>query len=460
MGKDFSRKTIHESERETKVYDSADVAVVGGGPAGVASAIASARSGAKTILMERYGHLGGMATGGLVLFYPYLSDATGEQQIAGIAQEILDRLDVRGAALHPRKHELGSSREDLVRYWMEYHGVTVDGHVRLSAYVDPEILKCVLNDMIEEAGVELLLHSWGADAIVENNEVQGIIFQSKSGRKAVLGKVIVDTTGDGDIFASAGAEFDGTLDPKLRSASLALVFRVGNIDHWRFRTFKIFETERYAELMKELTNMGGFHSYFPTHREDQLWFNNWLVGFSSLKVGDLTRVEVDTRKRMLITFDFFKKNVPGFEKSFILDTASQLGTRGSRRLIGEYIVTADDMAKGILHEDTIAIIPRSAGYTSKDQPLRYIPYRALVPRRLENLLVAGRCFSSDVVANDTLNLITHCVVMGQAAGTAAALAVSKNVKPRKIDHKLLQAHLIRQGVVLPDMAAGKVKKGS
>jgi flavin-dependent dehydrogenase len=192
--------TVHEPASEISVCRVADVVVVGGGPAGFSAAVAAARHGVSTILLERYGHLGGLATGGLVMVIMPMSDGTNEQQIAGICQEIIDRLDAVGAAIHPVKEDLGSSENTLVCYWKRYAFCVVEGKIRLSATVDPEALKCILNDMVEEAGVKLLLHSWGARAVTENNKVQGVIFESKSGRQAVLGKVVIDTTGDGDIL--------------------------------------------------------------------------------------------------------------------------------------------------------------------------------------------------------------------------------------------------------------------
>ncbi len=452
-------KTIKEPSRQISVCREVDVVVVGGGPAGVGAAVAAARTGAKTVLLERYGHLGGMATGGLVILIPHMSNGSKEQQIAGLCQEMVDRLDALGAAVHPKKEELGSSDKEVVESWRHYLGCVVEGRVRLGVFVDPEMLKCILNEMIEEAGVKLFLHSWSSQAIVDKDEVQGIIFESKSGRQAILAKVTIDTTGDGDIFASAGAVFDSTLDYNLRNSNIGLVFRVGYVDVERFTKFTELEKHRYAELMHELEsqggnteNSGGYTRFARSSRKDVLWFRNRLPDLNALKVEDLTSAEVRSRKIMLTTFNFFQKRVPGFEKSYIIDTASQLGTRGSRRLIGEYVVAEKDLRSGIIPDDAIAVCPSLVGNVSADHPHRYIPYRSLVPQRLENLLVAGRCFSSDLIANDELNWIPHCVAMGQAAGTAAALAIKHKVSPRNIDYRALQDQLIDQAVPLPGVA--------
>lgn len=366
--------------------------------------------------------------------------------------------------MHPKKEELGSNDKGLLDYWKHYLDCVIQGKVRLGVFVDPEILKCVLNNLIEEAGVKLLLHSWGSQAIVDKEKVQGIIFESKSGRQAILAKVTIDTTGDGDIFASAGAAFDSTLDYRLRNSNIALVFRVGNVDIERFTKFMELEKDKYGELMHELGNLGGYTGssggytrFARSSRKDILWFRNRLPGLNALNVEDLTSAEVSCRKIILMTYNFFQTRVPGFEKSFIIDTASQLGTRGSRRLIGEYIVTGEDISSGIIPEDAIAVCPSLVGNVSVDHPHMYIPYRSLVPQRLENLLVAGRCFSSDLIANDVLNWIPHCIAMGQAAGTAAGLAIKDGVSPRGVDYRLLQGRLIDQAVPLPGVMETRTK---
>lgn len=451
MDKGPSMKTILESASEIRVIREADVVVVGGGPGGHAAAISAARNGADTILLERYGHLGGMATGGLVIMIPHLSDGTERMIIAGQCKEWLDRLDVRGASVHQRYEEVGSNDKELVEYWRDFHQFfVVEDRVQLGAMVDPEILKCVLNDMVEEAGVKLFLHSWGTKAIVEKNEVQGVIFESKSGRQAILGKVIIDGTGDGDLLPSAGAEFDRSIKPNLRIATVAVVFRLGNVDTKTHEKFRKTEPQKYAELMGNLIKLGGFPAAQRSARDDVLWVSNWIPGLDILNVEDLTKAEVEIRKKMLITYDFFKKNVPGFEKSFILDTASQTGTRGSRRLIGEYVVTEKDWLSGKTYEDTIAVLPQLRKVVSAEHPHMHIPYRALVPRKVENLLVAGRSFSSDDIVNNDYNLIPHCILYGQAAGTAAALAIKSGVKVRNVNIGDLKESLIKQNVVLPE----------
>lgn len=445
-----SRKAVIEPSRETPVCRETEVLVVGGGPAGIAAAVAAARNGADTTLIERYNHLGGMATGGLVILIPHMSAGTAEQEVAGICQEMVDRLDAIGGARHPNRKLLGSADSEVIRKLKHYHDFVVDGRVRMSVIVDPELLKCVLNDMIEEAGVKLYLHSWGSRAIVDGERVEGAVFESKSGRQAILSMLTIDATGDGDIFASAGADFEGAVDHSLRSGMLAVVFRLGDVDYLKFSTFRHSEAEAYKAIMDEIRSVGGFPLLpLATHRDDQVWVNNWVPNNDCLNVEHLTSAEVNVRKVMRKAHEILKAKMPGFEKSFILDTASQIGTRGSRRLLGEYVVTMQDLRSGAVYDDTIAAIPRFTENLSAKTPNRCIPYRSLVPRATENLLVAGRCFSSDVAANDVLNLIPFCIQMGEAAGTAAALSLKNRVSPRQVNYRALQQRLLDQGAWLP-----------
>jgi hypothetical protein len=445
-----SSRKITEPSREINVFHEADVVVVGGGPGGHSAAVAAARNGAKTILIERYGHLGGMATGGIVIQIPHMSDGGREPVIAGLSLEWLERLDAVGGTLRPRMEDIGSSDEKLVSYWRRFMGNVINGRIEHTAWVDPELLKCVLNDMVEDAGVKLSLHSWGAQTIVDKGTVKGIIFESKSGRQAVLGKVIIDGTGDGDLLPLAGAEFDGAIEPSSRSSMLALVFRLGNCDYQKLCDFQEKDRPKYQELIKGLAEAAGtFLLPLPTPRNDVLWFNNWITGLDCTKVEDLTKLEVEMRKMMLRGHAFMKKNIPTFENSFILDTASQTGTRGSRRLVGEYVITGGDFQSCKKYDDTIAVFPRLGPPGDRDVPHVYIPYRALVPAKIEGLLVAGRSFSSDMEANNMANLIPHCIAMGEAAGTAAAMAVKQGIGVRNVDYKALQKALVKQGAVLP-----------
>jgi hypothetical protein len=445
-----SPETVHEPAKDIKVIYEADVVVVGGGPGGHSAAIAAARNGARAVLLERYGHLGGMATGGIVIQIPHMSDGGNKPVIAGLTLEWLERLDTIGGTLRPKMEDIGSDDENLVAYWRRFMGNVINGRIEHTAWVDPELLKCVLNDMVEEAGIKLFLHSWGVQAIVENGKVKGVFFESKSGRQAVLGEIIIDGTGDGDLLPSAGAEYNGDINPSSRSSMLALVFRLGNCDYQKYCDFRESDPEKHQQLMKELADSAGTRLLpLPSPRNDVMWVNNWIPGLDCTNVEDLTKLEVDMRKIMRRGYDFLKKNVPTFENSFILDTASQTGTRGSRRLIGEYIVTKEDLQSSKKHDDTIAVFPRLGPPGGQEVKHIYMPYRALLPTKIDGLLVAGRSFSSDMEANNMSNLIPHCIATGQAAGTAAAMAISRGITPREVDYKILQKKLADQGVPLP-----------
>ncbi len=463
MASNLSTKTIMEPAREIRVCREADVVVVGGGPGGVASAITAARNGAKTVLVERYGHLGGMATGGLVNIFPNLSDISGKQHIAGFCQEVIDRLETRGGASYPRKEDWGTSDKKIVDYyreaglgWFYIRNDLNSGKDRVlySALVDPEILKDELNDMVAEAGVDLLLHSWGTQPIMEGNTVKGIFFESKSGRQAILAKVVIDSTGDGDIFIASGAEYDSNMDPTLRLAKAALVAWFVNIDFKKYDDFKVNRTEKYTELMRELMNKGGLSRPMKgllNNHEGVVWYHNMIQCPDQKDVEELTKVDVKARKKILTTYEFMKKYIPGFEKSFIMLTAPQIGTQGGRRVIGEYILTPKDMESDEIFDDTIAVLANNDnGEISAKHPAICIPYRCLVPRRIEGLLVACRAFSSEDKVNTHFNIIPPCMCFGQAAGTAAAMAVKDGIQPRHVDYKALRNNLASQGVILPD----------
>ena len=259
-------------------------------------------------------------------------------------------------------------------------------------------------------------------------------------------------------YPSSGAAFDGEVEKDSRSAALALVFRLGNCDYQKYCDFRESQPEKFDALMKELAQVAGTRLLpLPTPRNDVLWFNNWIQGLDCTNVEDLTRLEVEMRKIMRKGHEFLKKNFPTFENSFILDTASQTGTRGSRRLTSEYVITKEDFQTGKKFEDTVAVFPRLGPPGTAEVRRVYIPYRTLVPAKIEGLLVAGRSFGSDMAANNMANLIPHCISNGQAAGTAAAIAIKKGINPRKVDVGTLQQTLIKQGVVLPGIEVAPAK---
>jgi hypothetical protein len=378
-----------------------------------------------------------------------MSDGSAEQQVVGMCQEYIDRLDAIGCAVvHPRRQDLGSSDPALIAKFHSYPWCVSENKIRMAAIFEAEDLKCVMNDMVEEAGVKLILHSWGTRVIVEKGNIKGIVIESKQGRQAILGKIIVDTTGDGDMYASAGCGFDATPDLQSNRSTVGLIYRLGNVDVNRYLAFRNGQPDQYKDLMTDLESRGGFTMYLRSARQDIIWVNNHIPGKSGIDVEDLTWIEVNARKRMLITNDFLRKYVPGFEKSFLIETASQVGIRNTRRLIGEYVLTGRDINTGVTFTDAIAVCPSSQRLQS---PHWQIPYRSLLTKEIDNLLVAGRCISTDSQANGSIDPIQFCICTGQAAGIAAAMAIKENLSPKKVDIKSLQKTLISQKVNLAEV---------
>ena len=364
-----SPKTLTEPAREVRIWKEADVVVVGGGPGGVGAAVSAARSGAKTVLIERYGHLGGMATGGLVNIIPNMSDWSGRQHVFGISQEIIDRLDKRGATSYPKREDWGTTERRAVDYYLDANlgffyirndpGIGRE-RVLYTAVVDPEVLKDELNDMVRESGAELLLHSWGTQPIMEGNKVNGVIFESKSGRQAVLGKVVIDSTGDGDIFVAAGAAYDSTLSPALRTSKLAIVFWLANVDIARADAFKKAQPGDTPSSWRKSKVMEGHPFYFKGILESQkncVWFHFFQthpdgVACDAMDVEELTMMDVRARKRALTTYEFFKKNSP-------------VSRRASSCLLVRRSVSRVD---GVLSESTR--LPRRTWSRTRSSPTR------------------------------------------------------------------------------------------
>ena len=400
--------TIKEPARDIPVVETADVLVIGGGPSGVAAAIAASRTGARTILAERYNHLGGLWTGGLVL--PLLSthainkQKTMTRTLHGIGGEILQRLEEIGMAIHD-----------------------------INPVVDPEATKYVLEVMLKESGVMPLYHCWASNVIVESNTIKAVLLETKSGRVAISPKTVIDCTGDGDILHLAGEDYD------IMNYELGLVHRLGNIDR----------INKEAAGNNDL-NIGG-----ETPIPSVNWVN--MVGGDYEDALDFRRLsELQQQHRIEIWEGVQQiRSVPGYEEVFLLDTAAQQGVWMSRILKGEYRLTLDDSMTFKSFDDNIGISGAwtSLLYQSKrvpmdERPLWQIPYRALMPRKTKNLLVAGRCFSFEQDLFQDARIIGTCLITGHGAGVGAALASNTGNSVQELDVKEIQKILLAQDAYL------------
>jgi len=436
--------TYLEPARELPVRARADVVVVGGGPAGTAAAVAAARAGADVLLLERYGHLGGLATGGLVIWIDRMTDWSGRQVITGIADELLDRL-WDGAVFGPARERWGSHDPADVAHWAE-RGAGFRGTVTWSPTIDPEALKSASLDLVVEAGVRLLLHCWVAAPIAGDGDVRGVVIESKEGRQAVLAGVVVDATGDGDVYARAGAGHESDVHEGSIHHCMNVAWLWADVDMDRWIRFRTEEPEGLAELRaRAVERMGIFERPHVSWRNDvALFLGPRLSGVSGLDLDDLTAVEIESRRRMRELLAFYRAHAPGFERAWVAQTAPQVGVRHTRRLLGRHPVVREEWERGLVHEDEVGVSPS----LSPSFPSVSIPLGSLVPRALDGLLAAGRTMASDAQSHIFLREIPQCWVTGQAAGTAAALSAAAGVLPRALDHRLVQAELRRQDVYL------------
>ncbi|MBE0536196.1 MAG: FAD-dependent oxidoreductase [Phycisphaerae bacterium] len=389
---------VIQPQRPLPILTETDVLVVGGGPAGVAAAIAARRAGANVTIVERYGHFGGLWTGGLVLLI-LGHIAKGPKQVCqGIGEEMMRRLEKMDRAIINRKPGQNPT-------------------------VDAEAVKYLMVEMIEEAGVNVFLHCWGVDAIMQGDAVRGAVFESKSGRQAILAKVVVDATGDGDIFAAAGAAFEH------RSHNIGLVSRVGNLD--RVDPTKAPDADKPTR-MGSATPIAGVN-----------WVNLTGPEVDGLDLATLTRMEMNHRKfiwnKMQKT-----RSVPGYENVYLVETAPQLGVRITRILNGLNTVTLDSITQATRFADVVGV----GGASSAKHGEWQIPYGALVPQKIDNVLAAGRCISCDIRMADLVRLIPNCFVIGQAAGVAGAVAARDRCAPRNADVAEIQKILRQQEVYL------------
>ncbi|MBB6637387.1 FAD-dependent oxidoreductase [Cohnella thailandensis] len=440
----------------------ADVVVVGGGPAGIIAAIAAGRQGARTVLIERYGFLGGMSTAALV--YPWMTFHTeaGEQVIRGIPQELVDRLIACGGSPGHLRDTVG-----FVSTVTPYH---------------PELFKVTAIDMLMEAGVKLLLHSFVDDVEVREGRIRSVTLTGKSGRIQVQGSMFVDTSGDADVASLSGAPTRIGRDGDRLTQPMTMKFRMRGVDLGAVKRAMIdnpdnfYRKTPFADLERiPLTGIQGFYAEWkaanlPINRdqvllfagpaEDEVLVNCTRVqGLDGTDVEDLTKAEEEGRRQVLMMAEFLQKSVPGFSRASISAVGAQIGIRESRRIDGLYSLTIDDVVSGRKFPDAIA----RSGYpvdihdpSGKGVKAAWIggdgaydiPYGCLVAKGIDNLLAAGRCISTTHEALATTRLTPSCMATGQAAGTAAALAALQGTSAAEVDANRLRECLRKDGAVV------------
>jgi len=383
--------TITEPAREIPVIDEADVLVVGGGTAGLPAAIAAGRQGANVLLLERYGHVGGASTGGLVITLP-------DDRQGVITRELEQRLlAVGGAAI-------------MDNNWLAWC---------------PEKTKWMGLRLLEEANVRMLLHAWCVGCTTAGDNIDSVIIESKAGRQAIKAKVVVDCTGDADVAAFAGAPYvKGDETGQMRDVTM--MFMMANVDK------EAHLANEWSEEPPERMH-GAVTDIYPGQ------LNVWggkIGDIDGTNPWDLTKAENELRKRIFEWEACARRCRRGYENAYVSMTSPQLGVRETRRIVGDYSVSKADW-------DAKTVFPDHVGFAYEEKSL---PYRSLLPRETEGLLVAGRCISHERDILDPVRLVPPCMVTGFAAGTAAAIAAKQEVSPRQLDLGPLQAALKGAGV--------------
>jgi 2-polyprenyl-6-methoxyphenol hydroxylase-like FAD-dependent oxidoreductase len=462
MDRDF----VHEPAREIPVVAEPDVCVVGGGPAGFGAAVAAARNGSKTLLVERYGFIGGNLTIAMVNPMFTFHDVHGRQVIRGIAGELVERLVGRAGSL--------GHVTDL----------TFD-NASMTPF-DPEAMKVLLLDMVLESGARLMLHSMVAHVLGGDRRVEAVIVENKSGRQAIRPKIVIDCSADADVVARLGAPFikgreeDGLMQP------VTLFFRIGDVDFDALRAWmkanralvKGEPTDEEIDSQKALALLGLNRVMeqaiadgdldpqvaprillYQLPRRGQVAVNcTRLQGIDGTRVEDLTRAEILTRRQAQQVHRLLKARVGGFEDSYIVDTGVQVGVRETRHIVGDYTLTEQDVLNSRHFDDGIAcgtfaidIHPpdgRTQVFTGSGKAVYEVPYRSLLPRGFDNLLVAGRCISATHAAFGSARVMATAMAIGQGAGTAAALALRTGSTTREVDPREVRRVLVEQGQYL------------
>ena len=446
-------KYIEQPKKKVKIYGSYDVVVSGGGPAGIAAAVSAARNGMKVILIEQTGCLGGMSTSGLVpCFCPF--SQTDKPLIKGIALEVFERL--------LKKDGVGPERK--LQEWTP---------------LDAEKLKVVYDELIAETRVEVLFFSFVSDVIKKGKTITVIIIENKSGRQAIMGKLFIDCTGDADVAEKAGALYEkGDIKGKMMGATLC--FTVAGVDYEEHKIF--MEKFRTNKLKTEVLRKAEKAHKLETYKDGEncaisettpyygiIGYNyGHVFDVDGTNTKDLTRAMIRGREIAHNYINYARKNIPGMKNAKIVSTGLLPGIRETRRIKGEYKLTFDDYKKQRSFKDNIAIYDypidvhnsdKSKKATEKFENLMSktalpegkffgIPFRSLLPKNINNLLVAGRSLSSDRYMQGSARVMPASFAMGQAAGTAAGMAVKKKIASNKINYSELQLKLKKQGVNL------------
>lgn len=434
-------------EARIPVSAEADVVVIGGGAAGIASAISSAENGASTMLIEQRGFLGGMGTVSLVPAFCPFTDKE-KPIIRGVGLELLERMKI----------EAGEAFQKEYKEWLDW------------VPIDAEALKRVYDDAVLEKGVQLLYHTFVHDVVLSasKRQIEGILIVNKSGLSLVRCKYIIDATGDADIAAKAGVPFQkGGDEGELQPGSMC--YLLSDVDRPRFEQF-IRDNQDTGQLHRTVER-GIAEGALPEGRKSisgLAWIRDTLVGVNFGHVfgidgtlaEDLTRGAIEGRKLVDRQIRFFRKYVPGFESAHLVASGEQIGIRETRRIQGDYVLTADDFMQARTFKDDIA---RNAYYidihlanSKSEMTINHlppgqshgVPYRVLLPLGIDNLWVPGRAASSDRAVQGSLRVMPNCFAMGQAAGTAAAMAASHGSTSREVSVQELQKRLLQRGAWL------------